>query len=118
MKHVAITILIFFLTVSRADLQEAGDKWLWLEAVGGTNAMAWMNGQNLPTAESLKPKPEFEELYQQALFVLNSASRIPSVQQKGEWIYTFWKDASHPRGIYRRATLEEFRNTNPNWQTV
>jgi prolyl oligopeptidase len=36
----------------------------------------------------------------------------------GNWIYNFWKDDQHPRGIYRRATLEELRKPKPAWQVV
>jgi prolyl oligopeptidase len=36
----------------------------------------------------------------------------------GKWIYNFWKDDQHPRGIYRRATLEELRKPNPAWKVV
>jgi prolyl oligopeptidase len=36
----------------------------------------------------------------------------------GKWIYNFWKDDQHPRGIYRRATLEELRKPNPAWEVV
>ena len=50
--------------------------------------------------------------------MLNSESRIPSVTQRGKWLYNLWNDANHPRGLYRRTTLEEFRKTSPSWETV
>ena len=82
------------------------------------NALAWVNGQNARTAKELKSKPQFDELYQQALATLNSASRIPLVSPRGKWLYNFWQDSSHPRGVYRRTTLVEFRKPEPNWETV
>jgi len=94
------------------------DPWLWLEEVEGINALAWVNGQNLRTAAELKSKPEFESLYKQALETLNSESRIPAVDQRGKWLYNFWRDSEHPRGVYRRTTIEEFRKAEPQWETV
>ncbi len=117
-----IIILILFLALTvpaRAAIETVSDDpWLWLEEVDGINALAWVNGQNLRTAAELKSKPEFESLYKQALETLNSESRIPSIAQRGKWLYNLWRDANHPRGVYRRTTVEEFRKTEPEWETV
>ena len=32
--------------------------------------------------------------------------------------YNFWKDKEHPRGIWRRASLAEYRKPNPAWETL
>lgn len=98
--------------------QEKEGLWLFLEEVDGVNALAWVNGQNLRTADELKSKPAFDSLYKQALEVLDSESRIPLVFQRGKWLYNLWNDKDHPRGLYRRTTLDEFRKTNPKWETV
>jgi prolyl oligopeptidase len=110
--HILIVILFSALCAA------ANDTWLWLEEVDGINALAWVNGQNLRTAAELKPKPEFESLYKQALETLNAASRIPTVDQRGKWLYNFWQDAEHPRGSgYRKAHLLD-RDLSPvdRWQ--
>ncbi|MCI0413858.1 prolyl oligopeptidase family serine peptidase [bacterium] len=109
-----IVLLILFCALHAAS----NDTWIWLEEVDGTKALAWVNEQNQRTAAELKTKPEFEPLYKQALETLNSSSRIPSVAQRGKWLYNFWKDAEHPRGVYRRTTIEEFRKAEPRWETV
>ncbi len=112
---VTAAIVVPFLV---AQESKSLDSWLWLEEVDGVNALAWVNGQNLRTAAELKSKIEFDSLYQQALLTLNSASRVPSITQRGKWLYNLWRDAQHPRGIYRRTTIDEFRKKEPNWQTV
>jgi prolyl oligopeptidase len=66
----------------------------------------------------LESSPQFAELYKQALDVLNSESRIPTVSRRGKWLYNLWNDPTHPRGLYRKTTLSEFHKTNPNWETV
>lgn len=113
-----VAITAFLRVAAPADQTEQADPWLWLEEVDGTNALAWVNGQNLRAAQELKSKPEFDSLYQDALETLDSASRIPSVTQRGKWLYNLWQDAGHPRGIYRRTTLDEFRKPDPDWETV
>jgi prolyl oligopeptidase len=50
--------------------------------------------------------------------VLNSKSRIPAVEPHGGYLYNFWQDEMHPRGLYRRTTLEELKQENPRWETV
>jgi prolyl oligopeptidase len=94
------------------------DPYLWLEDVDGTRSMDWVRAHNAATAKKLESQPIYKELYANALAALDSASRLPAVTQRGRWIYNFWKDDKHPRGIYRRATLDEFRQPEPQWQTV
>jgi prolyl oligopeptidase len=94
------------------------DPFLWLEEVDGESALEWVKTQNASTAERLKTDPLFDELYAQAKTTLNSASRLPAISQQGDWLYNFWRDAEHPRGVYRRTTLERFATDDPQWETV
>ena len=95
-----------------------GDPFLWLEEVDGERALDWVRAQNAETARRLESQPLFDDLYAQAKATLNSASRLPGIEQKGDWIYNFWRDADHPRGVYRRTTLERFATDDPQWETV
>ena len=113
-----VLILATILIAPAHSAIEPADPWLWLEEVDGINALAWVNGQNERTARELKTAPEFQSLYDQAIQVLNSASRIPDVEQRGKWLYNFWRDAQHPRGLYRRTTIAEFRKPEPKWETL
>ncbi|HEV8240770.1 MAG TPA: prolyl oligopeptidase family serine peptidase [Thermoanaerobaculia bacterium] len=97
---------------------EQPDPYAWLEEVDGERAMQWVKAHNAATAAKLESQPIYKQLHDEALSALDSASRLPQVNQRGKWIYSFWKDDKHPRGIYRRATLDEFRKPEPAWQTV
>ncbi len=97
---------------------EAPDPFLWLEEIDGEEALEWVHAQNARTAEHLKTFPEFESLYADALAALNSTSRIPHVEQRGAYLYNFWRDEKNPRGLYRRTTLDEFRKDEPEWEVV
>ena len=39
---------------------------------------------------------------------LDSDDRIPFVTRRGEYLYNFWRDAEHERGIWRRTSLSSF----------
>ena len=93
------------------------DPYLWLEAIDDPKALAWVKEHNAATAERLK-SPLHDELYRQALAVLDSASRLPEVVPHGRHVYNFWQDREHVRGIYRRTTLDELSRDNPRWETV
>jgi len=94
------------------------DPFLWLENVDGERALDWVKAQNAETARRLESDPLFDELYGQAKTTLNAASRLPSITQRGEALYNFWRDDDNPRGVYRRTTLERFGTDDPQWETV
>jgi prolyl oligopeptidase len=97
----------------------AQDPFIWLEDIDAEKSMNWVHQQNADTAKQYKSKPIYQELYNQALATLNNKSRVPTVTQRGEWVYNYWKDDNNPRGVYRRAKLKDFnKNDNPKWQTV
>src|SRR5262245_1441158 len=78
------------------------DPYLWLEDIDGPRALDWVRAQNAATEKKLASQPIYQELKRDALAALDSPSRLPDVNQMGKWIYNFWKDDQHPRGIYRR----------------
>ncbi|HTO05398.1 MAG TPA: prolyl oligopeptidase family serine peptidase [Opitutus sp.] len=104
------------LVVGRSE--SPNDPYLWLEDIYNPEALEWVHQQNEATARRLRTQPDYPALYRDALAVLNSGSRIPVVQPHGGFLYGFWQDAAHPRGLYRRTTLEELRKAAPQWETV
>lgn len=94
------------------------DPALWLEDVTGTQAMQWVGEQNGRSTHELAQSSEFKALDDKFLSILNSTERIPFVSKIGERYYNFWRDAQHERGLWRRTTLEEYRQPTPNWETV
>ena len=94
------------------------DPYLWLEEIDGERAMAWVAAQNARTRRELATGPLFEEIYAQVLSALNSASRVPSLAYRGPYVYNLWRDAEHPRGLFRRTTVAELRTPTPRWTTV
>lgn len=97
---------------------EPADPFLWLEAVEGDAALAWVRARNAETMGTLAATDAFARTRDAVRAVLDSDARIPEVHKLGEFYYNFWKDASHVRGLWRRTTLAQYRTANPDWETV
>src|SRR5215831_7872625 len=50
--------------------------------------------------------------------VLDADDRIPYPRRRGAYLFNFWQDAAHPRGLWRRTTLEEYRRDQPDWEIL
>ena len=93
------------------------DPHLWLEDITGDAALDWVRQHNEPTLAELCDD-RFEQFRQQALDVLDTDARIPYVVRRGDYLYNFWRDAEHPRGLWRRTTLEQYRGESPDWDVL
>jgi prolyl oligopeptidase len=93
------------------------DPHLWLEDITGDDALEWVNAHNEPTLADLGGE-RFEQMRAEALQVLDTDSRIPYVRRRGEYLYNFWRDATNPRGLWRRTTLDSYRTADPDWDVL
>ncbi|WLP92283.1 prolyl oligopeptidase family serine peptidase [Gordonia sp. NB41Y] len=96
----------------------ADDPYLWLEDVTGDDALTWVGEHNDPTVADLTGSDRFRALQSQALEVLDTDDRIPYVRRRNEFLYNFWRDAAHPRGLWRRTTLESYLTDDPEWDVL
>ena len=94
------------------------DPYLWLEDVDGTKAMQWVQARNSAAKSTLASKQPFKQLSERLLAAFDSDDRIPGIWKLGDSYYNFWRDKDHPRGLWRRTSLEQYRRDEPNWETV
>jgi prolyl oligopeptidase len=94
------------------------DPNLWLEDVLGDKALAWVRERNAQSRKVIEAWPQFNETRTQLRAVLDSKEQIPGVVRRGEWFWNFWRDDKNPRGLWRRATLDEYRKPHPAWEVV
>jgi prolyl oligopeptidase len=94
------------------------DPYLWLEDVTGETALDWVRARNADAFAELTGNDRYDKLKAQILEALDADDRIPYVQRRGEHLYNFWKDATHPRGLWRRTTLESYRGDEPEWEVL
>ncbi|MFO0807363.1 MAG: prolyl oligopeptidase family serine peptidase [Gemmataceae bacterium] len=115
-RRAAIVCSLILVSGQPARADDA-DPYRWLEDVTGDKALAWVREQN-SGIERLTASAEFKALDARILKALDSDARIPVVSKSGPYFYNFWRDAKHRRGLWRRTTLDEYRKTEPAWETV
>ena len=94
------------------------DPFLWLEDVDSEAALAWVRERNAQTLQQLEAAPEFTPLRARLLDILNSPQRIAQVSRRGDFFHNLWQDEAHPRGLWRRTTLADYAQPDPQWDTV
>lgn len=84
----------------------------WLDDIEGEQALSWAAEHSKATVEavdSLSDDPsERTGLENRVLAALNTDARIAYPLRRGEYLYNFWRDAEHPRGLWRRTSLESY----------
>lgn len=93
------------------------DPHLWLEDIHGTDALAWADEQTERTRTWLS-SDRYETGVERLLEVYDSDERIPLVHRRGPFYYNFWRDAEHPRGLWRRTTLESYLSDDVDWDVL
>jgi prolyl oligopeptidase len=118
-SHLLALVLLLPLSNTMAQNSAApDDPFLWLEEVRGDKALAWVRERNAESQKVLQARPEYEPTRARLLEILNSKERIPMVVRRGDWFYNLWQDEQNQRGLWRRATLAEYRKPQPAWETV
>jgi prolyl oligopeptidase len=105
-----------------ADLTPAGvraaDDHLALEEVNGAEAMAFVAESNRKALAALEGDRRYETFRAQAEAILTATDRIPSPSFLGDAIGNFWQDATNPKGVWRRTTLDSYRSQATRWETL
>src|ERR1700758_3710609 len=105
-------------TLTPGAAASADDPYLWLEDIHGARAMDWVKTQNAVTQKQFADSPAFMHARDRILEVLDSNARIPYVERRGDFLFNFWQDKAHPRGLWRRTTLDEYRKAEPKWEVL
>lgn len=106
--------------VTSAPSQDAlaADPHAWLEDVAGERALAWVRERNAQSRQVLEAQPRFGAMRDGFRAVLDARDKIPYVTRRGDDVYNLWRDAEHPRGLWRRTTLADYQKPVPAWETV
>jgi prolyl oligopeptidase len=93
------------------------DPYLWLEEVEGKRALDFVEQQNRRTLKKFGGT-QFADDRDTLAAIYDRPDNIPYVARRGGQLYNLWKDASNPRGLWRRTTLAQFRTPNPQWENL
>jgi prolyl oligopeptidase len=93
------------------------DPHLWLEEIEGARALAWVDEQNTRTLARFA-SARFAADRDTLAAIYDRPDNIPFVGRRGGALYNLWKDATNPRGIWRRTSLESFLSREPAWEVL
>lgn len=82
---------------------EIPDPYLWLEEVDSGPALDWVSVRNERTVADLASGPHAEAAHARALEILDATDRVAWPVLRGGYAYNVWRDADHPRGLWRRV---------------
>ena len=113
-----LALTLMFLVIATVCVADEVDPYLWLEEVDGDKALAWVKERSAKDTAELEAVPEFKPIHEKLVEIYNDSERIPTPQVHGTWVYNFWQDKDHVRGIWRRTSRVEYAKASPNWETV
>ena len=94
------------------------DPYLWLEDVHGHKPLAWVMEQNAKTLKALGSDPDYDKDFTAVLSDLDAADRIPFGGLEHQYVFNFWRDKEHPKGIWRRTTIADYAKADPHWEML
>src|ERR1035438_9717684 len=94
------------------------DPFLWLEDIHGARAIEWVKAQNAKATDRLQADADYRTDYDAILKVLDATDRIPFGNLDHNFVFNFWQDAGHSKGIWRRTTIADYTNAQPHWETL
>lgn len=104
-------------TVSKGP-SASTDPYLWLEDVHGTKPLDWVKAQNARSTAILKADPDYQKDYEAILKVMDATDRIPYGDLEHQYLFNFWQDAQHPKGIWRRTAIGDYAQSAPPWDML
>ena len=97
---------------------DGADPYLWLEDIHGAKSMAWVRAQNARATATLQADRDYPKDYDAILRVMDASDRIPYGDLDHQYVFNFWQDATHPKGIWRRTGTADYANLEPRWEVL
>ena len=113
LMRIALAASAAVMLAAQVAAQDAGDPFGWLEEIEGARALDWARAENARSLPILESDPRFAPMRAEARAILTSPARIPIGSIHNGAVYNFWQDATHVRGLWRRASVESYRNGKP-----
>jgi prolyl oligopeptidase len=95
-----------------------GDPYLWLEDIHGAKPLEWVKEQNARSTAVLQADADYQKDFDAILRVLDATDRIPYGDLDHQYVFNFWQDAGHPKGIWRRTSIADYARPSPAWDVL
>ena len=107
-------------SVSRKHQEHVGatDPYLWLENIHGAQPLEWVKAQNARSTAILQADPRYQKDYDAILGVMDATDRIPYGDLDHQYLFNFWQDAQHPKGVWRRTSIADYAKAAPDWDIL
>ncbi len=96
----------------------ATDPYLWLEDIHGARPLEWVKEQNARSTAILQADPRYQKDYDAILGVMDASDRIPYGDLDHQYVFNFWQDAQHPKGVWRRTSIADYAKAAPDWDIL
>ncbi|MGZ3774228.1 MAG: prolyl oligopeptidase family serine peptidase [Bdellovibrio sp.] len=94
------------------------DPYLWLEEVEGQKPLQFAKSENKKTLEHFRSNSNFKSLESEIRQILLAKDRTPQVDLMNGELYNFWQDERHVHGVWRKASIDSFKNAQPHWENI
>ena len=101
-----------------ADSESGEDKLQWLEEVEGQRPLDWAREQNKKSEGGLEATLGFAKAEERIRTILDAKDKIPLATKYGKYLYNFWQDGEHRRGLWRRTSFAEYVKQEPTWEVL
>ncbi|APT88154.1 prolyl oligopeptidase [Corynebacterium frankenforstense DSM 45800] len=89
-----------------------------LESIEDPTALAWASDWSAQTESAAAAAPGHDALEARIRAALDADDRIPYVNRRGERLFNFWRDAQHPRGLWRCCDEASYLAGSPDWRVL
>ncbi len=117
-SFLSIATLLLAIPIHSQTSNEVEDPYLWLEEIESENSLEWVKAHDQITIDEFMSDSVFTQMQSDDEKLLLSKEKIPYCSMYGDYLYNFWNDDEHVRGILRRTSLEEYNKAIPNWELV
>jgi prolyl oligopeptidase len=95
------------------------DPYLWLEEIEGPRALEQVRTWNAATEAVLAKEPGFDTYRARARAILDEPRQIAlPTAILGDQVANLWRDAAHPRGLWRVSPLAAYTAGKPQWRVL
>ena len=117
-SFLSFATLLLAIPIHSQTSNEVEDPYLWLEEIESENSLEWVKAHDQITIDEFMSDSVFTQMQSDDEKLLLSKEKIPYCSMYGDYLYNFWNDDEHVRGILRRTSLEEYNKAIPNWELV
>ncbi len=117
-RNVLLGIIVTTSTIGGAAALKTDKDFAWLEELRTDKSLGWVKKQNDRSLTKLESLPTFAPMKKDALAILEAKDKIPFGSIRKEYVYNFWQDADHVKGLWRRSLWTKYSEGKPEWETL